>query len=500
MKTKVAKASRVQSLAQEIASSLGPEGAEGLAQALVSTLKPEDVRGLVEELTHALISTLKLSPDSTQDVRRLLNLLSVNQQSNDDNKTLMTVMSTSHYHALREALAHNTFQEVEGSPWPTATLSKGNALGQAQLRPPHVDEKTFLSPQEQKDWSEMMWRQREALSDLDADVLDALSAIWLKMAKSPKEDAITDIDSLLSMRNLKPKRNSDGHGLGYRPEQRADILQALSHIQNLWLNMTELEVYTPSEPGRRARRTKQVVQSRAFMITDRMGQLRFDGCIDVQQIVFRPGNVFGHYLFGPGRQTALLSAQALHYDPYHQDWEKRLTRYFSWQWKCQASTGCDASVYRAKTLLEATGCEANVAKPARTRERLEKALETLLQDNVIAGWQYENWEEENSRWRGWLEPWLQTNILVECPEAVKVHYKSLERSPKPSALGQPEVSALAQCLVNARKARSLSQKSAAEELGVSQSYFSLLERGKISTDEISSKLRHKIDLWLSSHS
>ena len=498
MKIREPKASRVQSLAQEIASSLGPEGASGLAKALVSTLKPEDVRGLVEELTHALISTLKLSPDSTQDIRRLLNLLSVDQQSNK--KTLMTVMSTSHYHALREALAHNTFQEVEGSPWPTATLSKGNALGHAELRPPHVDEKTFLSPQEQKDWSEMMWRQREALSDLDADVLDALSAIWLKMAKSPKEDAITDIDSLLAMRNLKPKRNSTGHGLGYHPQQRADILQALSHIQNLWLNMTELEVYTPAEPGRRAKRTKHLVQSRAFVITDRMGQLRFDGCIDVQQIVFRPGNVFGHYLFGPGRQTALLSAQALHYDPYHQDWEKRLTRYFCWQWKCQASTGCEASVYRAKTLLEATGCDPNIDKPARTRERLEKALETLLQDNIIAGWQYENWEEDSSRRRGWLEHWLQANILVQCPEAVKVHYKRLERSPKPMPLNLPAISVLAQRIINMRRARCLTQKEAAAELGVSQSYFSLLEREKVSSDQISPKLRQEIDVWLSSHS
>lgn len=489
--------SRVKSLAREIAQSLGPDGTEGLAKALVSTLKPKDVQGLAEELTQALISQLNLPTDSTKDIRRLLNLLSTNRGCDDGD--LLAVMSTSHYQAVREALALNTFKKVEGSPWPTATLSKGNSLGHAQLRPPQVDQKAFLSPQEQKEWSEIMWKQREALSDLDADVLDALSAIWLKMAKSPKEDAVTDIDSLLEMRNLKPKRNGNGRGSGFRPEQKAEIFKALTHIQNLWLNMSELEVYTPNQSGRRGKRTKQVVQSRAFVITDRMGQLRFDGCMDVQQFVFRPGNVFGHYLFGPGRQTALLSAQALHYDPYRQDWEKRLTRYFSWQWKCQASAGCEASAYRSKTLLEATGSEVNTLRPARTRERLEKALETLLRDGVIAGWQYENWNEKNSDAHRWIEQWLQTNILVQCPETIRTHYQSLER-PAPRMMTTQNKSQLAQTVLEARKSRSLTQQTAAQQLGVSQSYLSLLERDKVSSDQISSKLRQTIDHWLAFHS
>ena len=493
-------ASRVQALAHEIAGALGPEGAEGLAKALVSTLKPEDVQGLVEELTHALISTLNLSPaDYTQDIRRLLNMLSTNEHIKQ--ASLLTVMSPSHYQALREALAQNTFKQVEDSPWPTASLSKGKARGQAQLRPPHLDANTFISPQEQQNWSQMMWRQREELSDLDADVLDALSAIWLNLARSPQEDAITDIDSLLAMRNLKPKRNGDGRGVGYRPEQRADILQALSHIQNLWLNMTELEVYSTPTPGRRGKPTKQVVQSRAFVITDRMGQLRFDGCIDVQRIVFRPGNVFGHYLFGPGRQTALLSAQALHYDPYRQDWEKRLTRYFSWQWKCQASSGCEASAYRARTLLEAAGTEANLIRPGRTRERLEKALDALQQDGVIAGWQYDNWDEQAGKQHGLIEHWLKTNILVECPEAVKVRYRSLDRSPGllPLAVAQQPSSILAQRLRTTRKARSLSQLQAAEQLQISQSYLSFLERERIASEQISAKVRQKLEKWFTEY-
>jgi hypothetical protein len=496
--------SKVESLVREIANALGPDGAEGLAKALASTLKPEDVKGLVDELTQALIATLNLSPeDYTQDIRRLLSMLST--PSSLRQSSLLTVMSPSHYQALREALALNTFQQVEGSPWPTASLSKGKARGEAQLRPPRLDTNTFISPEEQQHWSQMMWSQREELSDLDADVLDSLSAIWLNLARTPQEDAITDIDSLLAMRGLKPKKNGNGHGAGYRPEQRVEVLQSLSHIQNLWLNMSELEVYSSSKSGCRGKPSKQVVQSRAFVITDRMGQLRFDGCIDVQKIVFRPGTVFAHYLFGPGRQTALLSAQALHYDPYRQDWEKRLTRYFSWQWKCQASSGCETTSYRIKTLLEAAGAVANRVKPSRTRERLEKALDALQQDGVTAGWQYEQWDELAGKQHGWIEPWLNTKVLVECPEAVKVRYRSLDRSQEPAtvqALQEKPATfsgLLAQRLRSTRKAHSLSQMQVAEQLQISQSYLSLLERHKVAAEQITPSVRKKLEDWLAKY-
>ena len=112
------------------------------------------------------------------------------------------------------------------------------------------------------------------------------------------------------------------------------MLRALTHIQNLWLSMTEVEVYTGASPRARRRRPEtQALQSRVFVITDLLGQLRLDGWLDVEKFIFRPGKVFAHFLHGPGRQTALLSARALAYDPYRQVWEKRLLRYLSWQWR-----------------------------------------------------------------------------------------------------------------------------------------------------------------------
>jgi len=73
----------------------------------------------------------------------------------------------------------------------------------------------FMSPQDTEQWAQRMWQQRAELSDLDADALDAdaldaLSALWLYQAHTPQGDAVADVDELLAMRGLQPKRGGLG--------------------------------------------------------------------------------------------------------------------------------------------------------------------------------------------------------------------------------------------------------------------------------------------------
>ena len=340
----------------------------------------------------------------------------------------LTVLSAAPYQALREALALNTFQRLDGVPWPTALLTADVARGAAQLRPLLLDTQPDLPPEERAAWAERLWQQREALSDLDADALDALSALWLYQARTPQEDALAEVDELLALRGLHAKRDGHGRRGGYEPEQRTAMLQALAHLQNLWLDMSALEVYDVTTAGRRRHTpTRQAIQSRAFTITDLFGQTRLDGGFDLHKFLFRPGKVFAHFLFGPGRQTALLAVQALRYDPYRQTWEKRLARYLSYQWRCKAREGRYWQPFRVATLLAAVGAELDQRKPSRTRDRLEKALETLLQDVLITAWQYERWDEAWTMHRGWAHHWLQATILIEPPEVIRATYHRLER-------------------------------------------------------------------------
>ncbi len=407
----------------------------------------------------------------------------------------LTVMSNAHYHAVREALYKNTFREVEGSPWPTAALARGGALGQAQLRPPLADEQPILPTQDLERLARMMWQQREELSDLDADVLDALSAMWLHQAKSVQDRAVADVDALLAMRGIKPKMSGTGRRGGYEPEQRAEIMRALAHVQSLWLNMAELEVYEQDGNGRRQRPTKKTIQSRPFIITDRLGQLRMDGFMDVEQFIFRPGEVFAHFLMGPGHQTALLSAKALKYDRIRQMWEKRLARYLSWQWRTKARSGEYVCVYRASTLLDAIGVQVDLRRPSQTRDHLERTLDRLQSDEVIAAWQYDRWDEETTIRRGWAHEWSQTTILIEPPDVVKEQYQRLER--RDTRHQQPALpEGLAARIKRRRTELRQTQLQAAEALEISQAHFSRLERGRATESSLTQATLRKLREWL----
>jgi DNA-binding XRE family transcriptional regulator len=413
----------------------------------------------------------------------------------------LTVLSAAHYQAVREALAKNTFQHLDGFPWPTALVATGPARGHAQLRPVLFDTHPLMPPEEVEAWAQRMWRQREELSDLDADALDILSALWLYQARTPHDDAIADVADLLTMRGLQAKRSGQGRRGGYEPEQRTAMLQAMAHIQNLWLTMTAIEVY--EERGmplgaRRRKPTQQAIQSRAFTITDLFGQIRLDGGLDVEKFIFRPGKVFAHFLFGPGRQSAMLSAKALAYDPYRQKWEKRLARYLSYQWRCRAHHGDYLQPFRVVTLLDAAGAELDRRDPARTRARLEKALDTLLQDRVIAAWQYDRWEESLVTRHGWASHWLQATLLIESPESIRATYQHLARYEAPVHAALPAPARVGERLKHHRKTIGLTQLQAAEQLGISPSYLNRLEQGNRGKKP-SPVVQRTIETWLGAH-
>jgi hypothetical protein len=395
------------------------------------------------------------------------------------------VLSAAHYQAVREVLAYGTFAEVDGSPWPTARLAKGHARGHAQLRPVVTDQQPFLPPEDIERWTQIMARQRGELSDLDADTLDALSAIWLYQATDPNDAAVADVDDLLTLRGLVRNPGGQGRRGGYKAHQRMAMWQSLTHIQNLWLTMAALETYDgdDTQPGTRRRKpTTRALQSRAFIITDLLGQLRLDGFVDVEKFIFRPGQVFAHFLAGPGRQTALLSAKALQYDPYRQTWEKRLTRYLSWQWRCAAQTGDYLQPFTVTTLLTAVGSPVNRRRLTRQREHLEHTLDTIQHDGVLSTWQY---AQEHA-------DWPKSTLLLEPPEPIRAQYERLAQHEASRQRLVPPSAALGARLKHHRQALGLSQIQAAEQLALHQGYFSRLERGHVTP---SPAVRKRLEAW-----
>jgi len=209
---------------------------------------------------------------------------------------------------------------------------------------------------------------------------------------------------------------------------------------------------------------------------------------------YRLADIFSRFLFGPGRQIALLSLQAVRYDPYRQSWEKRLARYLSWQWRNRAKSGAYLAPFKVRTLLDAVGVHATHERPLRLRERFEKALDTLEVDRVIRGWQYQDGADTMVSQREWLPRWFDTNVLIEPPQSVQETYRRIGDAGRRINRRAPlSIETLGERVRQARIRKGISQLDLAEKLSVNHNLLCMIEKGRRSAPR---SCQQKLERWL----
>jgi DNA-binding XRE family transcriptional regulator len=399
---------------------------------------------------------------------------------------LLSVPSAFVFHEARRALRPERWLADEDSPWPVTRIGGREHPGLAMMRPPQTDG-PGLDPERVNQWVEEMWKQRSELSDLDADVLDGMMAAWIvRSVANPQRLAHVGVDELLELRGVKKNPGGDGRRGGYKDKQRTAIIRAVAHLQNIWVDMGVMEMYVGEEGGRGRKKDKKRVSSHLVSIQDvtRPVQPRLDAPDEIDGFVFRPGSAISLFLDDVGRQVTLLAAQALRYHPERQTWEKRLARTLSWRWRLRARQPNGYSEpYKVSQLIRFADETVNERRPLRTRERLEKALDNLEHDGVIAAWQYEaetfHDRLEDSR-KGWVERWLASTIIIEPPDPMKDLIEQIEAAtPAPPGRGREVGKAgIGGRLKEWRKKNGYSQVQAAEMLGIKQPQMSAYETGR----------------------
>lgn len=393
------------------------------------------------------------------------------------------VMNNVAYQAVREAIYRKNFTQHKPDAWPISYFIKGNTRGNVQIIPKSEEDNLIKIAKDNV----------QSLCNIDVDVFDILCSMFLNKAKQPDDIIKIDLADILAMRGLKLKLGGHGRRGGYEAKQKEQVINALKNIQSIWLTIDKTVLYKNNKP------IQVSVQGRTFVFKNLEGK---EYVVDEEtcgkSIYFTVDKVFAKYLTASQRQVALLPIKAIQYHAYRLNYEKQLCRYLSWRWRTQAYKGDFLQKNRVSTLLEATGEMLNERSPLRTRERFEKALDQLAEDGLIAAWHYVKWNEEITANKGWAKYWLNTSVVIEPPNLVKEHYRSIEKNKKhiteqKSTKKEAENQRLGDKVLICRKERKLTLLQLAEELQVSAPYISNIERNQVKP---SAQLKAKIVKWL----
>jgi hypothetical protein len=281
--------------------------------------------------------------------------------------------------------------------------------------------------------AELLEHHIKAKSDLDSDIFLAMTAQMLKGEKDADGNTWISAQQILKYRGIEPKMNKTASGQkyagGYRSEEIEEISQRIRRMENEWIKVHELEIIDEhAAKGKRKKpRRTYTHQSRLFMFGDKIThkQHSLDGStsevIDVAW-QYRESSWMAPFLIGPNRFTGPLFEKVLNYDPYHEKWEKRLSKYFLFWLRMNASHEKKPCLYIGE-LMKELNLDINEHDPQRTKNRFEKAMDRLQADGLLT-WDYK--EQGSLPPRKWLPTWLQQQIVVEDPPEVKEQYAQIK--------------------------------------------------------------------------
>jgi hypothetical protein len=120
---------------------------------------------------------------------------------------------------------------------------------------------------------------------------------------------------------------------GHRQKDIADVGKSVDRIGNIWMTINQvIEEETAGITSRRKRRKRKEYshRGRLLSIKEAWTQRKLDTDEPVMEIGWkmRAGSWLKIFLESPNRQVAYLCQKTLQYDPYREQWEKRLSRYF----------------------------------------------------------------------------------------------------------------------------------------------------------------------------
>ena len=442
-----------------------------------------------QKIIEAFLTMINLSGKSLTEMEFLMGLDRIDSYFNKrggklipERSGFLTTFSGVLYQQIRTVIGGNQFFLSFDQEWPTAKLdtAKGTLKGIAQVYPNFKNKLDYISEQEMESYKMEMRQMAREMDDETVDVLDFISHTWLKTAHHPEEMITITADDILRFRGLQEQKSGTGRRGGYKDSWRRRIAKHLSILENIRIK-AEYPAIKEIISGHRLLRRQFIPETVAgglLVISTMHSEKSHDRNLNPYIWRVRPGDYLANGLLGPGRQTALLSQNALHFDPYRQNLEKRATRYFSWQWRNRQNRELYLEPIRIRTVIEGIKMPFNYVRPSKTIERFEKMMDTLYDHKVINAWQY------SDTFECWQE-WLELKVIVEPPQPIIDHYLRI-KTPNKNSMPSDRHKTVpltkgfnSLTLRQERLRRGLSQMQTAEQLGINQTTLSRIECGKV---------------------
>jgi len=265
-----------------------------------------------------------------------------------------------------------------------------------------------------------LWEQLDQYRDHD---VDAFAIALAYAAKVNGQSFWVFGDDIQDHRGKQPKKHNDTPNkekrpAGHRIERSIPYGESFGRLSNTWVNIRQV-VDEPEYDKKNKRRKQRVFthSGRLLMVEQVWYQKEFDP--DTGETInghvigwkIRVGEWLQTYLEFPNEQIALLSKKILNYDPHNHPWEKRLGYYFFVHGHISNPRGGSAIFNREiEDLLDTVSLEIDNRFPQRTRDRFEKAMNRLKEDNIISDWNYK--EELNLPSKRWQEQWLKSKVII----------------------------------------------------------------------------------------
>lgn len=488
---------------------------EGITNKGLAYIRYEAIRAYVES-----ISKIDVESMSLQEHFSWIQRVKVEQRA--DNRALRATGTRSFLrdldtievpndkaaYILSKAVA-DSFGDDSDNEFPYQMKEQMGVTLKAQLIPANVDE---LSKKDRLYIAMRMWELEGIRNkEINTSLFHIFNSIILTRQRNRNhEPIIIERDDILDALGFKKKR-CKGYTTGYRREDLLAAVRAIKTLQYIWCYIEDDRTVSEGQLY-----SIRIFRDKQFIYDEATGDLKASvDYSDFCRIALMPAVAIDEYLFPyvDKRQLKVLQYPERYYI------EKRIWNYLKFRWRASAASGLRLH-FKVSTLLSEARYEVDTKNPARSRQRIEDALDKLVADLAMGKWYYVDWNEDVAGKPGWVNIWLNTTIIAE-PTADEIRWyasfqqSSIEKAGKEKArvrarksrqqkrLAEPAKESfnfekLGEQLRAARKARDLSQTAVAQEIGITQSMVSRLERGQRGA-RLKEDTKTRLAKWLKCH-